>query len=692
MIVEDEVLVARDIKSRLTRMGYEVVATASKGEQAIDMAVTLEPDLILMDINLGGEIDGITAAMTIRESFDVPVIFCTAYSNTETLDRAKISEPYGYVLKPFDNRELEINIEIALYKHKIEKDLRMTRQRFKVTLSNISDGVITTDSMGKVFLVNPVTEALIGISSTVARGQLLSEIVQMKDFETGELLPAFQEQVLSSPDDFKSTRMYLVRSDGTDVPVEVCANLIKDTEVKLNGMVITLRDISEQIEYEKTIRYNAFYDNLTNLPNRALFMDRLVYSMNRSRRGEHKPSSVLFIDLDEFRVVNEALGHILADKLVAMIGQRIGKMLRPEDTLSRFSGDIFVVLLDPVISVSDVTQVCSRIQEAIAKPLIVDDREICVTSTVGIVINNGHYQVPQDLIRDASTAMHRAKSQAKGSYKIFDNEMHESVVRFLEWKDGIQQAIVDNDFEVYYQPIVDADTEKVVSLEALIRWNHREFGFISPQEFIPFAEESGQINQLGEWVLRTVCNQINQWQSEGFANIKVAVNLSAKQFDSNIVQTITTIMAETRISPTSLVLEITEGTAMTNVDENIKVMEQLRGLGLDISIDDFGTGYSSLSYLKKFPIQTLKIDRSFVMDIQKNLDDLAITQAIVAMAQNLRLKVLAEGVENAEQLQLLRNCGCDYIQGFYFSQPLPADEVAEFMSRDYEKLKVSNLR
>ncbi|MDK1023573.1 MAG: EAL domain-containing protein [Gammaproteobacteria bacterium] len=692
MIVEDEVLVARDIKSRLERMGYEVIGTATKGLQAVDMAINLRPDLILMDINLRGDMDGITAAMTIHETYDVPVIFCTAYSNKAILDRAKISEPYGYVLKPFDNRELEINIEIALYKHKIEKDLRVTRQQFKVTLTNISDGVVATDATGKVFLVNPVAETLTGLPSTHARGQSLSKIMQIKDFETGEYFTDFQEKVLNSQDYFNDTRLYLVRADGEEIPVEISVNFMKEDEGRFEGIVLTIRDISKQIGYEKTISYNALYDQLTNLPNRALFMDRLVYSVNRTKRGERHPFSVLFIDLDEFRLVNEGLGHHVGDRLVSMIGERIGKMLRPEDTLSRFSGDIFVVLLDPVTSVNDVTMVCNRIQAAIAEPIVIDKQEINITSTVGIVINNGHYQVPQDLIRDADTAMHRAKSQAPGSYMIFDSEMHESVLRFMEWKNGIQQAIQDEEFEIYYQPIMCAKSEEVVSMEALIRWNHHDFGFISPAEFIPIAEKSGQIHQLGEWVLRSVCNQIKRWQQTEVGNIKVAVNLSAKQFESDIPQLITSILMETRISPSSLGLEITEGTAMRNVDQKIIMMEKLRNLGLEISIDDFGTGYSSLAYLKKFPIHTLKIDRSFIMDIQKNLDDLAITQAIIAMAQNLRLKVLAEGVETIEQLQILRDAGCDYIQGYYYSQALPADEIQTFIANTRGGRKVSYLR
>ncbi len=691
MVVEDEVLVARDIKARLERMGYSVAGVAGQGDEAVKMALHLRPDLILMDINLKGEIDGITAALNIRQSYDVPVIFCTAYSNTETFERAKISEPYGYVLKPFDNRELEINIEIALYKHRIEKDLRITKKQLNVTLTNVSDGVIATAESGEVFLVNPPAESLIGIPRRILKGKNIDDILRLKDFETGESIADFKARLLNSDKHTADHRYNLIRAEGEEIPIEISANVLTAEETNIEGVVYTIRDISKQVGYEKTIRYNAFYDGLTNLPNRALFLDRLVYSLNRSKRGKNNPFAVLFIDLDEFRLINEGLGHQVGDQVVTMIGQRIGKMLRPEDTLSRFGGDIFVVLLDPVSSVGDVTLVCDRIQASIAEPVLLDNREIRITSTVGIVINNNHYQVPQDLIRDADTAMHRAKAHAKGSYMIFDTEMHRNVLRFMEWKSDIQQAIQDQDFEIHYQPIICTVTGRVVSLEALLRWQHKEHGFVSPAEFVPIAEESGQIVPIGEWVIRTVCKQIKAWQDMGMGDVKVAVNLSARQFDTDIAQFITSVIMDTRIPPNSLGLEITEGIAMTNVDKNILMMEKLRNLGLDISIDDFGTGYSSLAYLKRFPIHTLKIDRSFIMDIEKNLDDLAITQAIIAMAQNLRLKVLAEGVETVEQLNILKQAGCDYIQGYYYSQPLRHDDVPGYLDANCSRHKVRSM-
>lgn len=689
MVVEDEVLVARDIESRLVRMGYEVVAKAGKGQEAIDKALAIRPDLIMMDIHLRDEIDGVEAAIEIRKQVDIPIIYCTAYSNEETLGRAKISEPYGYVLKPFDNRELEINIEIALYKHRVELELQDTKEKLNATLSNIDEGVLATDANGDVFLINPVAEKLTGYRRERAQGKNLADVLKLKEFEAGGEAPDLVESLMVKHCKINSLRQYLVRPDGIEVPIEVSANLVSEDGDQSSGIVVTFRDISKQLGYEYTIRRSAFYDSLTNLPNRALFMDRLVYSLNRRRRAKMQQFSVLFIDLDEFGVINEGLGHRVGDLVIASIGARIKSTLRPEDTLSRFSGDIFGVLLDPVDSVQDVIQICNRIQAAISAPLELEGNVLNVHATTGIVIHNGDYESSEDFVRDADTAMHRAKVSAKGSYIVFDNEMHKSAVRFIEWKNGIQQAINDDAFEVHYQPIISIATEQVVSMEALARWPSKE-GYIPPSEFIPVAEQTGLIRQLGEWVLKTVCQQIKCWERLGYDNLRVAVNLSGKQFEHDVDKEIKKIIADAEINPTSLALEITEGVVMKDIDHNIRMLEELRDLGLNISIDDFGTGYSSLAYLKRFPIHTLKIDRSFIMDLERDGDDLAITKAIISLAKNLHLKVLAEGVETDAQLSILRDSGCDYVQGYFFSRPLPASELLPYLKT--QNTKVSALR
>lgn len=686
LVVEDEVLVARDIKSRLTRMGYEVVGTAGKGAEAIEKALTLRPDLILMDIHLQDDIDGVDAAITIRETYDVPVIFCTAYSNQETLDRAKVSTPYGYVLKPFDNRELEINIEIAFYKHQVEKDLSNAKRRLDATLTSISDGVIVTDLEGKICLFNPMAEKITGWCKEHAELASLSRVMQLQPFdEVGE---QFDTGTLSAGIAVVNQRQRLVRKDEGQLPIEISTNVVQSGGDEL--VVITFRDITRQISFEEKIRHTAFFDELTGLANRSLFIDRLERAITRRERGAGEHFAVVFVDLDGFSTINEGFGHHHGDRLLKVVGTRIEQTVRPDDTVSRFGSDIFAVLLDPVDSAAGAIEACQRIQKVISTPIDLDEDVVDFSASCGIVLHR-EGSTASELMRDADTALHRAKADAKGAHIIFDDEMYKNALGFIKRKSSMQQALTDGVFEVYYQPIVDVQTERLVSMEALVRWPHPTEGLISPAEFIPIAERTGLILPLGEYVLRTVCEQISCWNQHDITGFRVAVNLSARQFENNVPDMVGGLIRETGISPNSLTLEITEGIAMKNVDQNIRMLNELRSLGLSISIDDFGTGYSSLAYLKRFPLNTLKIDSSFIQDITQSTDDQEITRAIIALGQNLGLKVLAEGVETEEQVAILRQSGCDYIQGYYYSRPLPALQLLPYLRKESDLNKANQL-
>ncbi len=679
LVVEDEVLVARDIKARLVKMGYEVVDMAARGVEAIEKALEHRPDLVLMDINLRDEVDGVEAAIRIREQYDVPIIFCTAYSNEDTLERAKVSEPYGYVLKPFDNRELEINIEIALYKHRIERDLADTRRRLDATLTNVSDGVIAAEVDGLVRVINPTAEKITGWSRQQMGNLTLAQAMKLEPFEASGLHFDLERAAEGMPDGVTSMRQYLRHPGGGLTPIEISVNTIENHSSDL--VVVTFRDISQQISYEEQIRHNAFFDSLTSLPNRALFYDRLESSMNRRARGNSQPFAVAFVDLDKFAVVNEGLGHDSGDRVIDEVARRLDRCLRPDDTLSRFSGDVFAVLLDPVDSITGAITAVSRMQKVIEAPIEVNGTTINLTASAGILLHQNSYENPEEMIRDADTALHRAKADQRGGYVVFDGAMYESALQYIECRQGIQAGLNNNQFEVHYQPIVDAQSGHLVSMEALVRWKHPQRGYVSPGEFIPVAEETGLILPLGEWVLGSVCDQLNEWQRAGLDGPRVAVNLSARQFEGNVPVKVAELLDTTGVSPDLLALEITEGIAMKNVERNIRMLNELRFLGLSISIDDFGTGYSSLAYLKRFPLNTLKIDRSFINDVTTNDEDREITRAIIAMGQNLRLKVLAEGVETDEQLRFLQENGCDFIQGFYFSKPLTADQMTCYLER-----------
>jgi EAL domain-containing protein (putative c-di-GMP-specific phosphodiesterase class I) len=342
---------------------------------------------------------------------------------------------------------------------------------------------------------------------------------------------------------------------------------------------------------------------------------------------------------------------------------------------------VFAILLDPIDSAASVIETCQRLQYAVSRPLQIGSQALEVSASAGIALCQEGYHTADEIIRDADTALHRAKAGAEGSHVMFDQGMYESALQYIQLKSYMQQAVIDQAFEVYYQPIIDVATGKLVSMEALARWYHPSRGQISPDEFIPLAEKTGLILPLGEQILRTVCRQLKRWDAQGFSGFRVAVNLSARQFESDVVLMVESIIKETKISPSRLALEITEGIAMQNVEHNIRMLEQLRALGVTISIDDFGTGYSSLAYLKRFPLNTLKIDKSFIGDLETNQDDQEITRAIITLGQNLKLKVLAEGVETSGQLDFLRRNGCDLVQGYIYSRPLPAEEVMNALAQ-----------
>ncbi|MGV0033626.1 MAG: EAL domain-containing protein [Candidatus Azotimanducaceae bacterium WSBS_2022_MAG_OTU7] len=678
LVVEDEGLVARDICTRLEYMGYCVVGTAARGEDAIKLALEENPDLILMNIHLRGEMDGVEAAIRINESRSIPIIFCTAYSNDEVLQRAKITSTFGYVLKPFDNRQLKINIEIALFKHKVERDLADTKQNLDTTLTNVSDGVIAADVDGKISLINPMAEKIVGCEPGAGFGMRLDELIKLEAFESGHAaIDLMSPETFAFWKQFSGIRQLLTRTDGRTVPIELSANFLADGS---NLTVITFRDISQQLDFEDTIQKNAFFDGLTELPSSALFVDRLNRSITRRKRDSRQGEfSVLFIGLDDFLVINKALGHEVGDSVIHEIGKRIRKAIRPDDTVSRFSGDIFSVLLDPVKAVAGAIQACDRITNVVQEPLTVNDQTLNITASVGVVVNSGEYNSAEAMLRDADTALNRAKTGTQGSYVVFDNAMHEDAVKFIDRKSGIQKAMAEGVFDVHYQPIIDLKTGKLTSMEALVRWPHPKEGMISPVEFIPIAEATGLILPLGEYVLRKVCNQIRSWGDRGLNGFRVAVNFSARQFETDVSELVRDALSSSGIKPSTLTMEITEGLAMKNVGRDTAMLEDLRRLGVNISMDDFGTGYSSLLYLTRFPLTTLKIDRSFIQDLHVDGDGKEITKAIIAIGQSLNLSTLAEGVENEEQLEILRGYGCDYIQGYYYSKPLPADEMTEYL-------------
>jgi diguanylate cyclase (GGDEF)-like protein/PAS domain S-box-containing protein len=449
-------------------------------------------------------------------------------------------------------------------------------------------------------------------------------------------------------------------------------------------LIFQIQDIADRKAAEERLLHDAFHDALTGLPNRALMMDHLKLAIARNKRKSDLTFAVLFLDLDRFKVVNDSFGHMIGDQLLVGIARRLEGCVRPGDTVARVGGDEFTILLEDVTDVREAVSVAERIQHELKMPFHLSGRDVFTTVSVGIAPGSTSYNLPDEILRDADTAMYLSKSLGKARHEMFDEEMQAQSVNLLQMENDLRRAFERNEFFINYQPIVALDDFRLCGFEALVRWQHPECGLISPVQFIHIAEESGQILQIGEWVLREACHQLQRWQ-ERFPSDKplyMTVNLSAKQFaQPDLVDRVRDILTETTIDPAFLKLEITESVVMDDFETAAAMLSQLRALGVRLSIDDFGTGYSSLTYLHQFPIDTLKIDRSFVTRIDK--ENVEIVRTILMLAENLGMDAVAEGVETQEQMTLLRNLSCQSGQGYFFSKPLGVTEAETMISETY---------
>jgi diguanylate cyclase (GGDEF)-like protein len=447
----------------------------------------------------------------------------------------------------------------------------------------------------------------------------------------------------------------------------------------------TSRALQESKEH---FRHAAFHDSLTDLPNRGLFSDYLRLAMERCKRQSDYVFAVLFLDLDRFKYINDSLGHSCGDQLIVELARRLQSCLRQVDTVARFGGDEFAILLDGIKDANDAVRVAEKIQLELLKPFVLAGHEAFTSASIGIAMSSAGYDQADYILRDADTAMYRAKDAGKACYELFDLEMHSRAVIRMRLENDLRRAMERNEFCVFYQPIISLQTGRLAGFEALVRWQHPERGLVPPSAFIPIAEETGLIVPLGSWILEESCRQLHEWHLQHPANraLTMNVNLSSKQLlQSGLVQDVKEILERTQLAPRNLKLEITESVVMENAELAATMLKQLSDLDLHLCIDDFGTGYSSLSYLHRFPVDTLKIDRSFVNRIEEKDENVEIVRTIATLARNLGMEVVAEGVESEDQLACLKSLNCEYAQGFLFSRALPADAAARFIEGDQEK-------
>jgi diguanylate cyclase (GGDEF)-like protein/PAS domain S-box-containing protein len=611
----------------------------------------------------------------------LPLVVLTGFDDDTMAARALQEGAQDFLIKGrIEARALLLALRYAIERKTMEDTLFGEKERAQVTLNSIGDAVACTDSTGNITFLNIVAERLSGWSRQEAVGRPMATVLRILDAKSHETIPNPMELAIQrNRTEHLPLNCVLLRRDGKEIPIEDSVSPIHDREGRVSGAVIVFRDAtaSRALELEKA--YSAEHDFLSGLPNRRLLKERTDFAIALARR-HMKKLAVLFLDLDGFKHVNDSLGHSIGDKLLQSVAGRLANCVRGTDTVSRMGGDEFVVLLSEVEQAEDAAITAARMLETVAAAHSVDGHSIHVTTSIGVSIYPDDGLDAETLIKCADTAMYQAKENGRQSYQFFETTMNVRAVERQLIEQGLRCAVEKKQFELHYQPKIDLRTGKIAGAEALIRWTHPDRGLISPDKFIPVAEACGLIIPIGAWVLREACAQTRRWAEAGLPALTIAVNVSAREFQSmNFPESLFATLNEIGLDPRSLVIELTESVLVKQADSAASILHTLRGRGVHVSIDDFGTGYSSLSYLQKFPVDSLKIDQAFVRQISKPTENKHIVTAIISMARSLKLRVVAEGVETLEELTFLRAHQCDEAQGYYFSRPVPADEFAELL-------------
>lgn len=562
--------------------------------------------------------------------------------------------------------------DISLHKQHESKLNTLSR-----VMEQTADLIMVTDVEHRIEYVNPSFEKITGYS--------YAEVIGRKPaiLSSGKHKPEFYQHLAETIRRGNSYSNIIInrRKDGSLFYEEMTITPIKDDNGTITHYVATGKDITDRMQDQERLQHMAHHDALTNLPNRNLFLDRLKQALSRARWHE-RLVAVMFLDLDRFKYINDTLGHNTGDQLLLQISNRLKQTIRDGDTIARFGGDEFALLLDDIQSDKDISALARKLLDALDEPFRINKHDFYITASIGISLAPNDGDDAETLLRNADVAMYRAKDLGKNNYQFYSDDMSARVFERLTLENHLRQALDKNEFELYYQPQVDARNNRITGVEALLRWQHPEMGLVSPASFIPLLEETGLIEDVGQWVLETACRQSRQWHDAGWAFLHMSVNLSSRQFNNKtFIDTLHDIIVQTSINPEFLELELTESMLMRNASITINALNSLNDLGVRFAIDDFGTGYSSLSYLRRFPIDTIKIDRSFIHDVVDNSDDAAITSAIIVMARSLALNVIAEGVETRAQLEFLQQLQCHYIQGFLYSRPVPADEISALLTK-----------
>ncbi len=688
LVVEDDQAQRLLARAALEKAGFDVTESTD-GREAIERAQDVLPDLILLDVEMP-ELDGFAACSrirTIRELADTPVIMLTGREDDESIQSAYDSGATDFISKPINWNLLGHRVKYIMRSTRVGRGLRESERKNRAFIRAIPDSMLVIDKGGMVV--------------TYHRGKDGSRLIDRFAVDGHSLLDALPEKIAES---WRSQIAAVLSTGQTsrseDQFEDNGTHYFYETRIvpyTTDSVLVMQRDVSEKKRADAKVRRLAFYDTLTGLPNRQAFLIQVSEAI-REAKADDSRISILYFDLDNFKRINDSLGHSTGDALLRGIARRLEQCVRRDDAVARFGksnsqmqvarlgGDEFTVLLRDLNSPEEAEAVAERILTELREPLHYQGQQFVITPSVGIASYPEDGEDIDTLVKNADMAMYGAKAQGRNCISMFSGTMSVRSLERLELEDSLRKAIANGDLELNYQPKLCIQTRQVTGVEALVRWTHPDRGPVSPAKFIPIAEDAGLIVDLSHWVLEAACQQLDAWTGTPIEAIHVAVNLSGKQFREEAVdRQIIDAIKQHGFDRSRLELELTESTLMTDVEATVETLARLKDAGLKIAVDDFGTGYSSLSYLKKFPIDALKIDRAFVQEIDAGGNDRSICAAIIALAQSMGLKVIAEGVETSDQLQHLKFLGCDEIQGYFFAKPMPADKVTEFLTRYISK-------
>ncbi|MDR4507531.1 MAG: EAL domain-containing protein [Candidatus Brocadiaceae bacterium] len=704
LVVDDEPEILASLKLLLEANQYMVTVSVG-GAQACKELLRTSYDLVLLDLTMNGMSGHGVMDFMAKHGIITSIIVISGESSFVAASKALRRGAQDYVKKPYEPEELLTTIRNTIAKKvledanlKMQQKLKDSEALYRYIVNTSPDIIYMLDRKGKFIFLNSQVENLLEYRKHELIGKRFTAIVGTEDvsklksfirdkvgnkptirpFETIELR-VFQKHAASGNRFFEVT-LFPIESDS----VKPCQNGKSLSGKKFVGYYGTARDITERKKAEEFIRFQAYHDSLTKLPNRILFKDRGTTAIMRARRNGYR-MAVLFIDLDRFKKVNDTLGHALGDQLLQVVSRRMDSCIRGVDTLSRFGGDEFTLLLSDIRTPEDAGRVAKKILTVLQEPFMLGTYEIFVNVSIGISTFPDNGDTIELLIQNADLAMFQAKASCKESFTFFNNDMKKTIhASRLVLENDLRRAVKNKEFVIHYQPQIEIMTGKIIGVEALIRWNHPEHGIISPAEFIPLAEETKLIGIIGEWVLRNACGEVRKWIKEDYSTLRLSVNFSPMQikhpcFVENLLQ----ILAECEFPTKNFEVELTESVLMTDLDRIALKLNRLQKQSITIAIDDFGTGYSSLSYLQKLPIHTLKIDQAFVQEIQSTESEANLVRAIIAMGKGLKLNTVAEGVETYDQLEFLRCSGCHAIQGYYFGKPQKGEGILNLLMENF---------